>query len=107
MSDFTELILACEDRAEAEKIASALLGQKLVGCVKFLPVDSQYLWHGKIESAEEVMLLMESLAGNFDRVEAEVAKLHSYDTFILQQIPIKCLSKKAEVWLKEVIDVKD
>lgn len=101
--NFVELILTCKDRTEADKIADTLLKKKLVGCVKFMPVDSRY-WHkGKIEEGQEVMLLMESVASNFEKVEAEITKLHSYNTFVLKQIPIQKVSAKAEAWLKEVL----
>ena len=96
-----ELVLTCADRAEAEKIADALLDKHLIACAKFLPVDSKYWWRGKLEAAKETLLLMESVVDNFEKIEAEVAKLHSYDTFVLKQIPITNLSKKARTWLEQ------
>lgn len=98
-SGFIELLLTCEDRAEADKIAQVLLEKRLIACAKFLPVDSCYWWEGKITDDKEILLLMESVASNFDRVEAEVAKLHSYDTFVLQALPITHVSTKATTWL--------
>ncbi len=101
---FVELVLTCENRAEAEKIADALLDQKLIACAKFVPVDSRFWWQGKIVYAQEILLLMESIADKFERIEAEVTRLHSYDTFVLQSIPMNQVSKQAALWLKEVID---
>lgn len=101
MTNPTELFLTCKDRAEAEKITQVLLEKHLVACAKFLPVDSRYWWEGKIIDDKEVLLLMESVADNFDRIEVEVAKLHSYDTFVLQATPIIHLNKDAITWLTE------
>jgi len=101
MTDFVELFLTCEDRAEAEKIADALLLQHLVACVKFEQVHSKFWWKGKIEEGDEVKISMLSVAENFDRIEAEVAKLHSYETFVLQAIPIQKLNAAAAEWLAE------
>lgn len=92
---FIELFLTCENQAEAEKIADALLEQHLVACVKFEPVHSKFWWKGAIEEADEVKISMLSVAENFDRIEAEVAKLHSYETFVLQATPISQISKKS------------
>jgi periplasmic divalent cation tolerance protein len=103
---FVELILSCKDRAEAEKIVAALLTQRLIACAKFIPIDTRYGWHGKIEYGNEVLLMMESVAANFDKIEAEVAKLHSYDTPVLTQVPIGRVSAKAQEWLNEVIKSK-
>ena len=44
---------------------------------------------------------MESREDLFDEVEREVAKLHSYDTFVLEAVPISKISQKAEDWLKK------
>ena len=35
----------------------------------------------------------------FEQVEEEVAKLHSYDTFVLQSVLVTKISKKAKEWL--------
>ena len=45
-------------------------------------------------------MMMESRADLFDEVEAEVAKLHSYDTFVLEATPVTAISKSAAAWLK-------
>lgn len=100
-TDFVELFLTCEDRAEAEKIAQALLEQHLIACAKFIPIEARYWWKGEIVDGKEILLLMESAVENFDRIETEVAKLHSYETFVLQAIPLERVSKEASVWLTE------
>ncbi len=101
MSDFVELVLTCEDRAEAEKIAHVLLEKHLVACAKYVPIECSYWWQGEITEGKEVMLLMESVAEHFKKVEAEVAKLHSYETFILKALPMTRISPKAAAWLTE------
>lgn len=99
-----ELFLTCGSWQEAQRIADALLDQKLVACVEMLEVQSKNWWHGEIESNLEIKLIMKSLAEHFDKVEAEVAKLHSYETFVLEQLPITKLSANAQSWLTEVIN---
>lgn len=104
MNNFVELVLTCSDRQEAEKIADALLKKRLIACAKFVPVDSKYHWQGKVETGREILLMMESLAENFSQIEAETTKLHSYDTFVLKQLPIDCISAKATAWLQDSIN---
>lgn len=101
MNKYVELILTCEDLAEAEKIAQALLGKHLVACVKHESVQSTFWWQGKIEEGEEVKVSMLSIAENFDRIEAEVKKLHSYETFVLQAFPITRINEDAAKWLDD------
>ncbi len=99
MINIVELILTCGSQEEAQKIADRLLAQKLVACVKFEGVKSQFRWKGKIESSDEIKLSMTTIADNFDKIEAEVAKLHSYETFVLQQTPITKLNQAAADWI--------
>ena len=98
--EFVELVLTCSSWQEAHKIADYLLQESLVACVEFLEVQSKYRWHGELDESREIKLIMETVAHNFDMIEREVTKLHSYDTFVLQQIPLTNLSSKAQNWLQ-------
>ncbi|HET9850120.1 MAG TPA: divalent-cation tolerance protein CutA [Candidatus Saccharimonadales bacterium] len=96
---YCRLELTCADKGEADKIANTLLVKHLVACAKQIPVKSDYRWQGKIERASENLVVMESKLELFDKVEKEVVKLHSYDTFVLTAIPLAKISTKAEKWL--------
>lgn len=102
-ADFVQLILTCGSWQEAQRIADSLLEKRLVACVEMLDVKSKYRWHDKIDEADEIKLIMESVTNHFEQIETEVAKLHSYDTFVLQQLPISKLSKQASAWLSSEV----
>jgi periplasmic divalent cation tolerance protein len=99
--EYIQLHLPCADAAEASTIAGALLGQRLIVCAKRLPVESAYWWQGQIEQGSEELLIMDTAADLFDAVEAEVAQLHSYETFVLQALPLARLSAAAQAWMDE------
>lgn len=98
-----ELRLTCRDEYEARKIADALLDAKLVACVELIPVTSRYHWQGKVEQADEVKLVMLSVADNYDKVEKLVKELHSYDTVVLKSMPIDRLNDDATNWLQQIV----
>ena len=100
-TQFVELVLTCGSWQEAQRIADTLLDQHLVACVEFMEVKSKSWWRKRLEETDEVKLIMQSVTGNFAKVEKAVAKLHSYDTFVLQQIPLTNLSTKAQAWLSK------
>lgn len=100
-NNFCLVWLSCADKSEADKIAKVLLGKKLIACAKQLPVKSTFSWEGKTNKSEEIWMSMESREDLFDEIEAEVAKLHSYDTFVLTSNLITKISKKAEAWMKK------
>lgn len=97
--NFVELVLTCGSWQEAQKIADVLLDKRLVACVEMMEVKSKYHWQGKIEKAEEVKLIMQTVSNNFEKVEEQIRKLHSYDTFVLHQIPLGRVSAEAAEWL--------
>lgn len=99
MSNYCQLWLTCKDKKEATKVARSLLAKRLVACAKQIPLTADYLWQGKMKHSDEILLVIESREDLFDEVEREVAKLHSYDTFVLEATPISKISKKAEKWL--------
>lgn len=103
-SNFCQLWLTVGSKEEADKIANTLLVKHLAACVKQVPVTSGFSWQGKIESNKEVLLVMDSVLELFGEIEAEVKKLHSYDTFVLQAIPVTKISKGAEGWLRSELN---
>lgn len=71
---------ACPDAATAERLARALVGERLAACVNVLPgLRSTYRWDGAIEQADEVLLLAKTtharLPACIDRLQA----LHPYE----------------------------
>lgn len=98
-----ELVLTCGSWQEAQRIVDSLLEQKLIACAEFMEVKSKYHWKGKVQDDKEIRLVMQSAEHLFDRIEAEVKKLHSYETFVLQASPIVRISAAAAMWLEEII----
>ena len=102
-ADYQELFLTCGSWQEAQAIVDVLLEKRLIACAEFIEIKSKYHWQGKLEEANEIKLIMGTIADKFDYIEAEVAKLHSYETFVLQALPVVRLSKAAEAWLAKEI----
>jgi periplasmic divalent cation tolerance protein len=73
-----QVFCTCPEQ-EADRIAAALLEERLVACVQTLPVRSRYWWRGKLESAAEVMLLMKTRAELMERLTRRVRQLHPYE----------------------------
>ncbi|MBM5800348.1 MAG: divalent-cation tolerance protein CutA [Cyanobacteria bacterium K_DeepCast_35m_m2_023] len=65
---------------QAEALARALLDRRLVACVSLRPLQSLYLWQGRLEQADEVQLLLKSDAARLAALQQAVHALHSYET---------------------------
>lgn len=85
---------------EGEKIARALLTEKLAACVNIFPVNSIYSWEGKIESDRECQLIIKTDLAIFDELEAKIKTLHSYEVPEIIAIPIVAGSRPYLEWMK-------
>ncbi len=95
------LFLTCADKDETKKIVEFLLEKKLIVCAKSFPVNSTFFWKDKIDSSEEVLVVMDSSEELFQKVEDEVRKLHSYDTPNLTAVSVAKTSKGVIEWMTE------
>jgi periplasmic divalent cation tolerance protein len=89
LSDFIMVYVTTANKIEAEKIARALLEECLVACVNvFGPVSSYFHWEGKIDLAEEYLLIMKTEDRLFVDLERCVRALHSYEVPEILAVPI-------------------
>ncbi len=94
---------AFSNKEEAEKIAEALIREKLAACVDILASDSVYAGEGKIEKSKEVVAIIKTRKINFKKVEKFISKNHSYKIPCIAGIPIRKVNKKYFHWLKEIL----
>jgi periplasmic divalent cation tolerance protein len=76
-------------KVEAEKITHILLEERLIACANILgPVSSYFHWEGKIDLAEEYLMIMKTRADLFVVLEKRVKVLHSYEVPEILAVPI-------------------
>ncbi len=89
MSDKISVYIVAADMAQANRIADALIGERLAACVNILgPIRSVYRWQGQVERADEVALIAKTTADIFHSLAARVRALHSYETPAIVAWPI-------------------
>ena len=68
------------DRDSAQRIAHSLIESHAAACVNILAeCSSVYRWQGKIESANEVPLLIKTTRSAYARLEELIRSLHPYE----------------------------
>lgn len=73
-------LCTCPDAASARRIADALVEARLAACVNVLPgITSVYRWQGKVEQADEVLLVAKTVRARLDALTRQVQALHPYE----------------------------
>jgi len=68
-------------KGSAEGIAQEVLQQRLAACVNTIDtVHSTYWWNGKLESADESLLLIKTRSELLDALQRMVKRVHPYET---------------------------
>lgn len=73
------VITSCGTPDEADRIATALVEERLAACTQVMPAQSVYRWEGRIERSGEWIVHAKTRDKLAAAVEARIAELHSYD----------------------------
>lgn len=80
MTNIVLVLTTVGSEQEAREIANELVKRRLAACVNVVPrIQSVYRWAGKVESAEELLLIIKTTKGRSVDVKAAIRELHSYD----------------------------
>ena len=70
----------CPDEACAERIATALVEERLAACVNRIPgAASTYRWQGMLCRDSEQLLLIKTTRERFEALRERIAALHPYE----------------------------
>src|SRR3954470_14130412 len=91
--------------ADAEAAGRTLVERRLAACVNILPgMISHYRWVGKVERAEEAVMIVKTRASLADAVSEAVRELHSYDTPAILVLPLESVEQTYLAWLLAATD---
>lgn len=96
------IFVTASGKQEAEKIASGLVEKRLAACVNIVEkVGSLFHWQGKIDRAEEALLIIKSKKQKLNQIIKLVKSLHSYQMPEIIALPIIGGDKKYLNWIDE------
>jgi periplasmic divalent cation tolerance protein len=100
------LIVLCTvpDHESATALAEAVVGEGLAACVNILPgVTSVYRWQGKVESGDELLLLIKTSEQTYAALEDRIAGLHPYELPEIIAVPIEAGLHDYLNWIDESV----
>ena len=104
MSEFFVVFITAAPGEEAQRLAEALVREKLAACVNRIPgVESTYEWEGRIERDAEDLLMVKTRADLFDRLKARVEALHGYDVPEIIALPLTDGSAGYLEWMRSCL----
>ena len=86
---YVVILVTASGRDEADKITAALLEKRKAACVSIMaPVASRFWWKGKIDSADEVLLIIKTRETAVSDIINTVQRNHSYSVPEIIVLPI-------------------
>jgi len=84
------VLCTCPDTETADRLARHAVEQRLAACANLLPgLRSIYRWQGRVESAQEVLLVFKTTAERYAALEADIREKHPYELPEVVAVPIE------------------
>jgi|SRR5690348_10466681 periplasmic divalent cation tolerance protein len=104
MTDKVLVLTTAGNEGEAQKIAQELVERRLAACVNIIPrVQSIYRWEGKVETAEEFLLVIKTTKTRSADVKVAIRELHSYDLPECVVVSMEDGSAEYLKWIEESV----
>jgi periplasmic divalent cation tolerance protein len=108
MTNKIVVLSTCANGDDAARIARALVDSRLAACVSVVPgLRSYYRWEGRIETGDEVLLVIKTSRELFAPLQSELAKIHPYELPELLALPVIEGSEDYLNWLDSNLDLGD
>ncbi|GDY14903.1 divalent-cation tolerance protein CutA [Planctomycetota bacterium] len=92
--------VTCPDEQVAAMLGRIAVDERLAACANLLPgMRSIYRWQGRIDSAEETVLILKSTRIRWADLEARLRALHPYTAPCIVVLPIAAGSAPFLAWL--------
>lgn len=99
------ILITASSEEEAHRIADQLLNQRKAACVNIMPkVDSLFWWQGKLDSAQESLLVIKTKASKLKEITELVKKVHSYEVPEVIALPIVGGNEDYLKWLDTTLE---
>lgn len=102
---FIVVYVTHDNLESAKKMATHLLNLRLIACVNYLPIAAAYWWNGEIATGEESVTLLKTSEKNWDKLKAEIEKIHPYNTPCIIKFNVEA-NQEYEEWIEKESSVE-
>ena len=86
-------------RDDAQRLARALVGQRLAACVQIDAIDSVYHWDGALQQEPEQRLTIKTTAAAWPALAAAIRALHPYQLPAIHALPVAEADAAYAAWV--------
>lgn len=98
---YSLVYITTKNKEEAKIIGKLLLQSRLAACINIIDnMESMYWWEGKIEEAQEVILIAKTKASLVNEIIEKVKSVHSYKCPCIVSFSIQTGNKPYLDWIK-------
>lgn len=91
---------------DAKKISNALVSERLAACVSIVDkVHSVFSWNSELCNENEMLLIIKTRRELFDKIEAVIKALHSYNVPEIIALPVIVGSEDYLGWIAHETDM--
>ena len=92
----------CPDQTTAERIAEAVLIERLAACANIVPgLISIFRWQGQIRRDPELLLILKTREAVYSLLEGRIRELHPYEVPEIVALPIQAGAADYLGWLTD------
>jgi len=98
------IFVTTSSEPEARKIADLLLNRRKAACVNIVPkIESSFWWQGKLDSAQESLLIIKTKASLLSEIVSLVKAAHSYEVPEIIALPIIGGNEDYLKWIEDEV----
>lgn len=102
--EYVVVLVTSGSADEAARISRTLVGERLAACVNIIPgLRSIYRWQGRVEEADEWLLVVKTARQALDQVVARVRSLHAYTVPEVVALPVDGGAAEYLKWLGDQV----
>ncbi|HEV2394940.1 MAG TPA: divalent-cation tolerance protein CutA [Verrucomicrobiae bacterium] len=103
-NQFVMVLVTAPELRTARRLAKSALAARLAACINLIPkVESHYHWHGKIEQASEVLMLLKTNSSRLVGLERLILSEHPYVTPEFIVLHVKRGNKRYLRWWQQCV----
>ncbi len=89
------------DKETASKEARKAVERKEAACASILPVKSIYTWKGRLEEADECLVIFKTTSRKAPTLRRSLTSTHPYDVPEIIELSPDYVDEKYLTWIKE------